>query len=155
MKKLALIALVVAVVGLFAADGLAQQRGPLFATAVTARTIQPGATLGITGTIADASKVNLASRECYFLVGLLYNPRQWRMPFVLPPILIGKAQFKAVVQRGQPTKLLAGMRFPMPKVKLPRGFKLPLYFQAVALGKDRQNGIVPIPAQAAMTVLVP
>ena len=154
MKKLVLVALVVAVVGLFAADAIAQ-RAPLFATAVTARTIQPGGTLGIVATIADASKVSLASRECYFLVGLSYNLRAPSIHFVMPPMIIGKAQFKAVVAPRVPTKLVAGLRFQMPKVRLPRGFKLPLYFQGVALAQTRGNGMKPVPAVPAMSVLVP
>ena len=154
MKKLALVALVVAVVGLFAADAVAQ-RAPLFTTAVTARTVQPGGTIGITATIADASKVSLASRECYFLVGLNYNQRANNIHFVMPFMILGKAQFKAVVARGVPTKLVAGMRFQVPKIRLPRGFKLPLYFQGVALSKARNSRTVAVPALPAVSLLVP
>ena len=155
MKRLLLLAVTLTLVGLFALPVPAQQRGQMFTTQVTSPRIQPGSVLGIKAVFADANNLPpLASRDCYFLLGLVYDPRQYHTPFVLPPLLIGKAQFQLVRSPTGP-QAVAGMRLPIPRMRLPANFKLPLWVQGVAVVKDRNSRMHLMPAKPAMTVLVP
>jgi hypothetical protein len=155
MKRLLLLTVTLTLVGLFALPVPAQQQRYAFTTEVTSPRIQPGNVLGIKAVLAAANTLPpLASRDCYFLMGLAYNPRRFATPLVVPALLIGRAEFQLVrVPVG--VKAAAGMRLPIPRMRLPANFKLPLWVQGVAVMKDRNSRMHLMPAQPAMTVLVP
>lgn len=150
MRKLLPCLAVLVLVCIVAASVDAQTR-PNFVTKVSSNVIKPGQTVAISAIFLDASKVPaLASRDAIFLVGLSYSAR--RFPFVMPIIPIGKATFKRVVQRNT-TMLQATIRFQFPKIRLPARFRLPLFFQGVALAKSRTSRANPVPATPAAVVL--
>ncbi|MBN2492280.1 MAG: hypothetical protein JXQ29_15645 [Planctomycetes bacterium] len=155
MRRIALLVVAVGLVGLVAASVQAQQSTWTFTTELSTDKIQPGNTLGIKAVLDAANTLPpLASRECYFLMGLDYNPRRFAFPFVVPPMILGKAQFQAV-RTPVGVKIAAGMRLPIPQMRLPANYRLPLWFQGVALVQTRTSGVQPLPARPAMVMLVP
>ena len=149
-KSVGYCAVALVLAGLLATSIDAQTRTG-FVTSVSSNVLIPGKTVAISAIFPNVQKLPpLASREAVFLLGFRYNPRL--SPFVLPPIPIGKATFKRVPFRGG-VKLVATIRFQVPKIRLPANFRFPVYFQGVAFTKARNSRVSALPAKPAPAVL--
>lgn len=126
MKRALLIFVAVALV---ASTGVAQAFS--FSTRVNPTSITSGTNVQIGAVISDVTQVNLASRQCFFLVGTNVRVDRQYGRIVVPPILYAIDNFSTL--RGNAVGARAAIRVP----RLPPNLRFPVYFQEVAVVRTR------------------